>query len=448
MGCSINSSKRLIRLKEEQKISSIQEIDVKPALFISQNDSKFQDIYRIGSLLATGNYGEVRTCFHKATDELRAVKIIKKHLFKEDFRASLLSEVAILRVLDHPNIIRIYEFFEDEKRFYLVMEYCSAGDLFGEILKEKNFNETLAAKIMQQIFSALAYLHSKNIIHRDLKPENIMIEDKKKGFNIKIIDFGLATLVKGKSVKGMIGSLYYMAPEVVLGEYEFKADVWSAGALMYILLSGVAPFAGNTDEAILTKIVSCNLSFPHSTWKNISGEAVNYLNKLLCPAQIRYTAKEALDNLWIDPLTFQSVCDQSTLTQVLHNLKNFQTSNKLNEAVRTFITTQCVSVKETRLLNEAFKRIDKNGDGKLSLDELCGMYSETMTAEEARKEAEKIMKQVDTDNNGYIDYTEFLKVSLDTQKVMSIENLKHAFKMFDMVVRCVGSREWDFWYHW
>lgn len=431
MGCSINATKRKINLNEEKKISSIQDIVVQPALFISQNASKFQDVYRLGSIVGSGHYGEVRTCFHRDTSEFRAVKIIKKHLFKEDFKVSLLSEVAILRSLDHPNIIRIYEFFEDDKRFYIVMEYCSGGDLFGEILKEKNFTETLAAKIMQQIFSALSYMHSKNIMHRDLKPENILIEDKKTGFNIKIIDFGFATYLKGSNISGMVGSLYYMAPEVILGEYSLKADVWSAGTLLYILLSGVAPFTGNNDESIIAKIVSCNFVFPHNIWKHISGSAVNFIKKLLCPAQLRYTAQEALDNLWIDTSEFQSPINHSTLVQVLQNLQTFQTSNKLNEAVRTFITTQCISVKETRILSETFKKIDKNGDGKLSLDELTEMYKETMGEEEALKEAQKIMKQVDTDNNGYIDFTEFLKVSMDTQKIMSLENLKKAFKMFD-----------------
>ena len=430
MGCSINSAKRKVVI-EEKKISNLSEIVVEPSLFINQNNSKFQDIYRLGSKLGSGSYGEVRSCYHKATDEFRAVKIYKKHLFKEDFKVSLLSEVSILRTLDHPNVIRIYEFFEDDKRFFIVMEYCQGGDLFSEILKEKNFSEQIAAKIMQQIFSALSYLHSKNLVHRDLKPENILIEDKKGSLNIKLIDFGMATVIKAKKLTGQIGTLYYMAPEVILGEYDFKADVWSAGTIMYILLSGLPPFTGNSDDVIMTKIISGDLQFPKSSWKHVTQEALKFINRLLCPAQLRFSAQEALENLWIDPNNSKLSCDTSTLSQVLTNLQSFQKANKLQEAVRTFITTQCVSVKDTRVLTEVFKAIDKNGDGKLSVGELIDMYAQNLPFEEAKSEAEKIMKEVDTDHNGFIDYTEFLKVSLDNKKVMSSQNLKHAFEMFD-----------------
>jgi calcium-dependent protein kinase len=430
MGCSINSTKRKINL-EAKKLEHINDIIVQPGLFIQQNSSKFQEIYRLGAILSSGNYSEVRSCYHKTTDEFRAVKILKKHLFKGDLQASLLSEVAILRNLDHPNIIRMYEFFEDEKRFFIVMEYCPGGDLFTEILNEKNFNEQIAVRIIQQVFSALAYLHSKGIVHRDLKPENILIDGKKENFNIKVIDFGLAAFVDGKNLKGQVGTIYYMAPEVILGEYDCKADVWSAGAILYVLLSGVPPFGGSTSEIITSKIISGEVPFPPSCWKHVSRPAIDFLSKLLCPAPARYSSQEALSNLWTTPNDSPPSKNSDSILQVLRNLQSFHINNKLQEAVRTFITSQLVSIKETRILTEVFKTIDKNGDGKLSVDELIEMYSQTMGLEEARTEAEKIMKEVDSDNNGFIDYSEFLRVSLDSKKILSTQNLQKAFQMFD-----------------
>ena len=227
MGCSIASEKRKISLSQNiAKVSTMKEIMLKPGLFVSENDNKFLEIYKIGSILGTGSYGEVRSCYHRENNEKRAVKIFKKqHYSSESKKSKLLSEISVLKSLDHPNIIKIFEFFEDSKRIYIVMEYCGGGELFTEIIKRKNFNEIHAAQIMHQILSVLAYLHEKSIIHRDIKPENILLEEQYEALNIKIIDFGTAIKTHGSPVTGVIGSLYYMAPEVFSGQYNEKVDI-------------------------------------------------------------------------------------------------------------------------------------------------------------------------------------------------------------------------------
>ena len=361
------------------------------------------------------------------------MKIFKKQLYQSDSkRAGLISEITILKSQDHPNIIRVYEFFEDERRLYIVMEHCSGGELFAEIIKRKNFNEINAAQIMQQLFSALAYLHGKQVVHRDLKPENILLEDQHDVLNIKIIDFGTAVIVpEGRGVKGMVGTPYYIAPEVVNAEYDCLADLWSAGVIMYILLSGQPPFPGNSDADIIARIGLGVFNYPAEIWGRISLDAIDLINSLLCPKASRLTATQALAHNWVDHKAFRPMCNEDILNGALSKLQSFHSTNKLRDAVHTFITTQCVSLKETRILREVFKTIDKNGDGKLSIEELIEQYSQTMTVEEATKESERIMKEVDTDNNGFIDYSEFLKANLDIRKVMSNENLKSAFRMFD-----------------
>lgn len=433
MGCSIKATTRKVTISDNlNRISSVKEIVVQPGLFVCENECKFQEIYRIGAVLGSGTYGEVRLCFRRDTGDKRAVKIFKKQLYRSEVKKSnLITEISILKALDHPNIIKIYEFFEDERRLYIVMEYCSGGELFGEILKRKIFNEIHAAQIMHQIFSTLAYMHGKQIIHRDLKPENILLEDNHDVLNIKIIDFGTAIVTNGNKVTGMIGTPYYIAPEVIAGEYDFKADIWSSGVILYILLSGQPPFAGMNDNEITTRIIAGKLSFPNETWSKISNEAISLIKSLICHADIRLSAEEALSHKWVYEKVFRPLCNEDILTSVLGKLKTFHSTNKLKDAVHTFITTQCISLKETRILREVFKTIDKNGDGKLSIEELIEQYSQTMEEEEAKKEAERIMREVDTDKNGYIDYSEFLKANLDAKKVLSSENLKQAFRMFD-----------------
>ena len=433
MGCSISrATRKVITSETSNKISSVKQIIVQPGLFVCENESKFQEVYKIGAVLGTGTYGEVRLCYHRDSGESRAVKIFKKQLYQSELkRCNLISEITILKSLDHPNIIRIYEFFEDSRRLYIVMEYCSGGELFGEIIKRKNFNEIHAAQIMHQIFSALAYMHSKGIIHRDLKPENILLEEQHDVLNIKIIDFGTAVATEGKKISGMIGTPYYIAQEVVDGEYDVKADIWSAGVILYILLSGLPPFPGNNDAEITARISAKNLNFPPEVWNKVSPEAIDFIKLLICDHEHRLTAEAALSHKWVDLKTFRPLCNGDILVGVLSKLQTFHSTNKLRDAVHTFITTQCISLKETRILREVFKTIDKNGDGKLSTQELIDQYSQTMGVEEATKEAERIMKEVDTDNNGFIDYSEFLKANLDARKVLSNDNLKQAFRMFD-----------------
>jgi len=153
-------------------------------------------------------------------------------------------EIDILKNLDHPNILRLYEVFEDKKFIYLVTEFCEAGELFDEIVKRQRFDERDAAIIIKQLLSAIAYCHSKSVCHRDLKPENILI-DNKETLSIKLIDFGTSQKFDTEEKMELIlGTAYYIAPEVLKGEYDEKCDVWSCGVILYILLSGSPPFNG------------------------------------------------------------------------------------------------------------------------------------------------------------------------------------------------------------
>ena len=211
-------------------------------------------------------------------------------------------EIKILRQLDHPNIIKYYETYESPKYMYLVMEYCGGGELFDKITKNKEvFSEKQASDIMFKLFLAINHCHTNNIAHRDLKPENIMYSSNEKDADIKIIDFGLSKQSKGKkdNLGTVVGTPYYVAPEVLDGNYGFECDCWSLGVIMYILLSGYLPFSGSTAGDVFKKVKDAKYSFEQREWKAVSEEAKDLIKKLLCKdKKIRYTCAQALKHSW------------------------------------------------------------------------------------------------------------------------------------------------------
>mmetsp|Transcript_24774 Transcript_24774/g.21999 ORF Transcript_24774/g.21999 Transcript_24774/m.21999 type:complete len:169 (+) Transcript_24774:252-758(+) len=166
----------------------------------------------------------------------------------DEEKKMLFNEINILRELDHPNIVKMYEYFEDEKRYYIITEICKGGELFDEIIARGKFTEKDAAVLVKQILSCINYCHKNKIVHRDLKPENVLLEQNKDFDQIKIIDFGTSLVhSENKLLDEKLGTPYYIAPEVLNKKYNEKCDLWSIGVITYILLSGMPPFNGNTD---------------------------------------------------------------------------------------------------------------------------------------------------------------------------------------------------------
>lgn len=430
MGCTATTSFK--KKPETIKIRNVDEIKVDPSIFVMENKKNFQDVYRVTQSLASGTFGEVKICFHRESGQKRAVKLFRRELMNStDDSNQLLKEISILRNLDHPNIIRTFEFFEDSKRLYLVMEYCGGGELFTEILKRQSFSEEDSAKIFFQILSAVSYLHSKGIVHGDLSPENILLEEKHGSLNVKIADFGSAVLNKEKRFANAdVGKAYYTAPEVYEGVMTENSDMWSLGVILYILLCGHPPFDGENDEQIISLVKRAKVSKKGKIWSQVSPSAKDLIDKLICSSSNRLTSIQAISHEWVNSHHHVSGL-RGTFTDVISNLKAFHAPHKLKDAIMTYLTSQFSSVQETKELREVFFSLDKNGDGHISKEELIQHFSPTMGIIPAEEEAEKILKQVDTDSNGFIDYTEFLKVNLDSKVLLSDEHLKIAFALFD-----------------
>ena len=210
-----------------------------------------KEYYKLGRIVGTGAFGEVRICLHKETNTQRAMKILSKTKMDEEDLELLENEVNILKELDHPNLIKMFEFFEDQKRLIIITEYCKGGELFDEIIARNKFREGDAAFLMKQILSVVNYIHTKGIAHRDIKPENILLEESKDFETIKLVDFGTAIHTDpDKPLNETLGTPYYIAPEVLMGSYDERCDVWSCGVMLYIFLTGDAPFSGETQTII------------------------------------------------------------------------------------------------------------------------------------------------------------------------------------------------------
>ena len=273
------------------------EFTISPADFVFEREGKLRDVYKISQKIGDGGFSSVHRIKDRITGEKRAVKSIhKKSLMTEEDRKVVFTEVNILKSLDHPNIIRLYEFYQDEKNYYIITELCSGGELFDRIISGGTLSESVAADYIQQILSVLVYLHDRKIVHRDLKPENLLMSNPSNEAKIKVIDFGSSAVLKSDTkLTERTGTPYYIAPEVIKNEYTEKCDIWSAGVIMYIMLCGFPPFSGNSDKEILHKVSIGRYNFPSPEWDNISYEAKDFIEKAMnINENLRLSAREAL----------------------------------------------------------------------------------------------------------------------------------------------------------
>ena len=417
--------------------TTVEEIKITPGQFIRVMTGTYMKDYKQVKLLGQGGFGKVFEVEHKISKLSRAVKEIAKSKAggTAEEREKFIMEVSILARLDHPNIMKIFELYEDSHNFYVVSELIRGGELFDYISKKQSLSESLAATIMKQVFSAVNYLHRHNIVHRDLKPENVLLEketDSVTEMNLKLIDFGTSVVVPETGrLREAIGTMYYMAPEVLDRRYDSKCDIWSLGVILYILICGIPPFPGDNDDEIVANIMANRPSFDMEQWWKVSPECLAFVKKLLTTdPKKRPTAQECLGDPWVTNFTQARVGVQETALAV-SGLKHFRGDIKLKQAVSTFITTQLLSKEEMEHYRNLFTSIDVNGDGTLSKEEMINGLSKTMSPEDAIAEVDRIMEQVDTDKSGQIDYTEFLNASAAQGKNMNREVMQRAFRMID-----------------
>ena len=397
--------------------------------FIRMKEDNIFDEYDLKNKLGEGAYGCVYKVQQKTTNFLRAVKAIKKkHVDYEEFN----NEIEVLKALDHPNIIKLFDCYQDKRYYYMVEEYCSGGDLFDYIQKEKFFTEQKAGTIFNQLLSAVNHLHKKNIVHRDLKPENIvLIESGNNEVFIKLIDFGTSITIKGKNLTQELGTIYYIAPEVFMNNYNEKADIWSCGIILYTMLCGHPPFCGNKENIIKSKILHSKLVFPSKEFSKVSNEAIEYIKSLLSyNPEKRPSAEEALNNKWL--LSTVNRGNKKLSEYIISNLIKFRSTVGLQKATVSFLANQISINEEIKKLKEEFDKIDVNKDGEISKNELIKCLEVLYPSQEAIYRANQIFKEIDFNNDGTINFSEFLTVNIQKEKLLNEETLDNAFKMFDI----------------
>jgi len=413
---------------------SLKDFNVVYTDFIGERSGKISDYYNlISPPIGKGAYGEVRKAVHKRTNITRAVKVIYKSKTGKEAQERLINEVNILKRLDHPHIMKVYEFYQDEKCLYIVSEYYTGGELFDKISSMSSFTEKWAASTMKQILSAINYCHLNKIVHRDLKPENIIYESKQPGALLKIIDFGTSRLYDFKSqMHQRYGTPYYIAPEVLNQNYTEKCDIWSCGVILYILLCGFPPFNGETDKEIIGNVSRGKYSFDFPEWKSVSKQAKTLVSKMLeIDPKKRITAEKALTDPWFKLVLGETTFDKPLAVTTLTNLKHFRAERKLQYATWMFLVSYLASTEEQNQLLKTFEALDENGDGQLSREELIKGYRTFMHSDDPEAAVDAIMKEVDNNNSGYIDYTEFVIATVNRKNMLKKEKLEAAFKLFD-----------------
>ena len=448
---------------EKNIISSKIEVSEEPNLEASEKGFKYTEgilvkernidpltLYDELNMLGEGAYGKVVKVRHKVSKVLRAMKIINKDKMSlgSEEEEALINEINVVKSLDHPNIMKVYEFFNKDNSLYIISELLSGGELLDKINEAGNLNEDVSSFLMKQIFSAVDFCHQKGIIHRDLKPENILIESEeeanKEFFTVKIIDFGTSGKLKnGEMFNLNVGTPLYISPEVLKNKYNEKCDMWSCGVIMYMMLSGNPPFKGDNDEEIYQAVKEGKYNFDDEKWDEISGEAKDLIKNLLIKnMNKRYSAKKALSHPWITKHRRNKTLDKNKLNEVVINLKNYSAKLKLQQLTLAYIVHNLTSKEDCDFLREVFIIFDESGSGKLTKDQLIKGLNIVLSEEESEKEVNRLMNIIDVDGNGFIEYEEFLRAGLNKAKIITKENLETSFKLYDINKRGkINARE-------
>ena len=376
--------------------------------FVGKVEGKLEDKYEILNEIGTGGFSRCYKVKNKTTGVSYACKELQKTKLSD--YEGLMREVNLMIKLDHPNIIKLYEVYENEKYIYLIMELCTGGELFDRIVEKTDqgvqFSEEEAASLFKQMMSAINYCHKNGIVHRDLKPENLLFLTKDDKSPIKVIDFGMSKRFDSKNfMSEKVGTAYYISPEVLQGKYDEKCDIWSAGVILYIIICGYPCFNGEDDDEIFAAIRKGKIVFPSPEWDDVSNdvrELIKKIKDIFQSIDINNDGKLSLEEI----KKAVGKADGLKAENVEEIFKSIDTDNSGNIEYTEFISA---SIEKNLYLNEeklkdAFKLFDADNSGKISRAEI----ENVLKMDKNSKEIEAIMAKHDKNKDGEIDFQEFM----------------------------------------
>ncbi|KAH9651812.1 calcium-dependent protein kinase 9 [Citrus sinensis] len=292
--------------------------------------------YSFGKELGRGQFGVTYLCTENSTGRQFACKSIsKRKLVTKNDKDDIKREIQIMQHLSgQPNIVEFKGAYEDKQSVHVVMELCAGGELFDRIIAKGHYSERAAASICRSIVNVVHICHFMGVMHRDLKPENFLLSSKDENALLKATDFGLSVFIEeGKVYRDIVGSAYYVAPEVLRRRYGKEIDIWSAGVILYILLSGVPPFwmwVAETEKGIFDAILQGDIDFESAPWPTISSSAKDLVRRMLTQdPKKRITSAQVLEHPWIKEGGEAS--DKPIDSAVLSRMKQFRAMNKLKK---------------------------------------------------------------------------------------------------------------------
>ncbi|XP_057485788.1 calcium-dependent protein kinase 2-like [Actinidia eriantha] len=392
-------------------------------------DVKFH--YSIGKVLGKGQFGVTYLCTELSTGHRYACKsIAKRKLATKSDKEDMRREIHIMQHLSgQANIVEFKGAYEDRNSVHLVMELCEGGELFDRIIAKGHYSERAAASICRAIVNVVHICQFMGVMHRDLKPENFLLSDKSGNPMLKATDFGLSVFIEeGNVYRDVVGSAYYVAPEVLRRRYGKEIDIWSAGVILYILLSGVPPFWAETENGIFDAILKGDIDFASRPWPSISSSAKDLVRRMLTQdPQKRITPAQVLEHPWIREGGEAS--DKPIDSAVLSRMKQFRAMNKLKKLALKVIAEN-LSQEEIQGLKAMFTNMDTDNSGTITYEELkTGLARLGSKLTEA--EVKQLMEAADVDGNGTIDYIEFITATMHRHKLEIEHHLYKAFQYFD-----------------
>ncbi|KAA0025676.1 calcium-dependent protein kinase 28-like [Cucumis melo var. makuwa] len=399
----------------------------------------FDERYTIGKLLGHGQFGYTYVAVDKANGDRVAVKKIEKNkmilpIAVEDVKR----EVKILQELTgHENVVQFHNAFEDDSYVYIVMELCEGGELLDRILKDSRYTEKDAAVVVRQMLKVAAECHLHGLVHRDMKPENFLFKSAKEDSHLKATDFGLSDFIKpGKKFHDIVGSAYYVAPEVLKRKSGPESDVWSIGVITYILLCGRRPFWDKTEDGIFKEVLRNKPDFRRKPWPSISPSAKDFIKKLLVKdPRARLTAAQALSHRWV-----REGGDASEIPidiSVLSNMRQFVKYSRLKQfALRALAST--IGEEELADLRDQFDAIDVDKNGSISLEEMRQALAKDLPWKLKESRVLEILQAIDVNTDGLVDFTEFVAATLHVHQLEEHDSVKWqqrsqaAFEKFDI----------------